>query len=169
MQDVENQINEMEVIDPTPKNVTIGRGKNKKVFEVVPLVFKDYEKLFTLVGTAAQALTRQAQEGGGQFLQILQEVAQNPYSLINYADLILVVFGDALLDFLATVLECEIGYLRKNMEAPQFAVLLATIYTQNDVERIVRNFSQLAALIKKRPPFPIPQQTPQVGEESLQS
>lgn len=148
---IEKQIEEMEILDPTPRSVNIGSGENTKTFVMRPLVMKHYKKLFGLVAGAMQTIKGLVEAGeSGDILVALEEIRENPGNLVKYADKLLCFGNDAIMDFVACVLNVEIAWLDDNMQLDQLGELLFIIYQQNEVEKIVGNFTMLGNLAKKR-------------------
>lgn len=145
------QIEEMEILDPTPREVTIGDRK----FLIKPLVMKHYKKLFAIVGGAMSGLVQQIQAGQSEALvAALTEIQNNPFAITKYIDTIFFTASDKILDFLGSVLGVEPEWLDDNMTMDQLALVLFVVYQQNEVDKIIENFSRIGKLAQARGHLP---------------
>lgn len=166
---LEQQIQEMEILDPTPQTVVFGIGENARTYTLRPLVIKHYKTLFLNVADAMAFLMTQIRNIGGQaIIDEIEKIKQDPTLIANYAEFIMTFGSDFVIKILAAALDPDDKdlpkWLEENMDAVQMSNALIIIFKQNEVAKIVENFTLLGKiLVAKLNRFPGVESTPNSG------
>ncbi len=128
-----------EILFPEPIEVTVGYGKEKRSYEVMPLVRKKYKKMFKVVGSVVKDLALQEEVG---------EEAIDLDNLGGSIPQILETAGDKLGEIYSMVLGEDLEWLEDHMLPSQEMDIIVAIFEQNDLADIVKNFKKMAAKIK---------------------
>ena len=132
-------------IFPEPSKVTIGFGENAKTFDIYPLVRAKYKKMFKMIGDVIKEFVEGEQSGDLEGIDLDNIPASTP--------VIVQVLGDKLGDIYAYYLDHEnqeeiLKFIDNNMTMAQEADMLLAIIEQNDIQKIVKNFKKVTAVLK---------------------
>jgi|AntDeeMinimDraft_5_1070356.scaffolds.fasta_scaffold09086_3 hypothetical protein len=132
-------------IFPEPSKVTIGFGENAKKFDIYPLVRAKYKEMFKMIGDVIREFVEGEKSGELEGIDLDNIPASTPT--------IVQVLGDKLGDIYAYYLDHEnqeemLKFIDNNMTMAQEAEMLLAIIEQNDIQKIVKNFKKVAAVIK---------------------
>ena len=132
-------------IFPEPSKVTIGFGENANTFDIYPLVRAKYKKMFKMIGDVIKEFVEGEQSGDLEGIDLDNIPASTP--------VIVQVLGDKLGDIYAYYLDHEnqeemLKFIDNNMTMAQEADMLLAIIEQNDIQKIVKNFKKVTAVLK---------------------
>jgi hypothetical protein len=127
-------VDELEILDPQGEKITIG-GKE---FIVKPLVFRDYRKMVAHLAEAVDIVAANIPDFDMSDSAGMGKIAA---ALFNA--------GDPVLKMLADVLGTTPEFLDENMTIEDFSKVVLAVFRQNNLDKVIANFTALAPLLRK--------------------
>jgi hypothetical protein len=127
-------VDELEILDPQGEQVVIGG----KTFTIKPLVFRDYRKMVKHLADAVDIVAGS-----------IPDFDLSDSAGVGKIAAALFQAGDPVLKMLAEILGTTPEFLDENMTMEDFSKVLLSVVRQNNLDRIIANFTALAPLLKK--------------------